>query len=352
MPSRVLVCGAGPTGLTAAVELARLGHHVEIIEKREGPSQLSRAVGILPGSIDVLRPSGAADAILEEALRFAGAIFHDRSRQLARFPLNFDARSTLYGLAQDRTETHIADALSRLGTKVRYGAPLEGFTQDRQGVTARFDGREARFDYLLGADGVGSTVRQSLAIDYEGYDLPGRWSIADVESHRWPDHDFFKVYLLEAGNVAVVAPMGPARFRVIASRPDALDALPVAIRPERIHRTAEFTISVRQAARYALGHVYLAGDAAHSHSPFGGRGMNLGIADAAAFAARLDRDELAGYAAARRAKGTQVIRFSERGRKLFQSQSPWRRRALESLIWSTSRAPILSRAAMRFFTNA
>ncbi|WP_407493353.1 FAD-dependent oxidoreductase [Pseudooceanicola sp. MF1-13] len=318
--TQVLVIGAGPTGLTAAVELARRGIAVRIFDKRDGPSPLSRAVGITPASIDLLTPSGAGPAIRSEAVRFDAMVMHQGADPILTLPLNFDDRSTVYGLPQDRTEAHLIDALARCGVTVEYNRPLTNYHVHGDHILADFGQHihiEAR--YLIGADGSHSRVRATAGIHFDGHDLPGHWSIADVMSKTWPHKDSFAGYMLPGGEVAVVVPMASDRYRVISSLPDALKALPVTMEVDDLRRTSEFTIQVRQAERYRKGSVFLAGDAAHVHSPVGGRGMNLGIADAADLAARIAAGDLEGYEDTRMEVGEQVIHGSERARRMIQS---------------------------------
>lgn len=351
---RILIAGAGPTGLTAAVELARRGFEPRIVEKRAGPSPFSRAVGILPSSMEILGPSGVAAAIRDEAIAFTRFEVFDGPRRIASFPLNFDDRARLLGLAQDRTEHHLRRAFEDLGGTVEYGTALEALTQDEGGVDVTLGDHAARFDHVIGADGAHSTVRGLLGRAFHGHDLPGDWSIADVDSPGWPDPTRFKAFLLPRGGVCVVAPLDATRFRVISSRADALAALPVPMPEPDIHREGRFTISVRQVDRYVTGRVALAGDAAHCHSPVGGRGMNLGIADAADLAWRFAReaDPLAGYNAARHPEGTRVLRLSERGRRAVQARTPLGRLALTTGLRAASTVPPLARAAIRRFVMA
>ncbi|MCB2136096.1 MAG: FAD-dependent oxidoreductase [Rhodobacteraceae bacterium] len=351
MSQRILIVGAGPTGLTAAVELARQGVIPTVIERRPGASQLSRAVGILQHSMDIFAPSGVAEAIDAEAVRFAGVIFHQGASRIARLPLNFSDRSRIWGLAQDRTEAHLSAAFTRCGGRIRYGAALETLTQDGDGVSVTVEGAPERYDLVIAADGIHSTVRQTLGLSFDGYDLPDRWSIADVESDDWPDADHFKGYLLPEGKVAVVVPLERTRFRVIASAPDALKALPVPMAVCKIRRSGAFTISVRQVSAYQKGRVFLAGDAAHCHSPVGGRGMNLGIADAADLVGRILSGRTDGYHAARHAAGAHVLRLSENARQLLQSQSGAKRAVLRTVFRVAAAVPPLGRVLMEQFVS-
>lgn len=343
----VVIAGAGPTGLTAAVELARLGARVTTLESRDGPSHLSRAVGLQPRSLEILRPSGVADAILAEAIAFSGVSVHLRAEEIARLPLGFDTASRIWGLAQDRTETHLETALTHYGEIVRYGVAFQGLQQTPDGVEIETSDGMLHADYLIGADGVRSSVRAALGLDFPGHDLPGLWSIADVEAENWRDPTRFQIFLLDGGDVLVVAPLEENRFRVISSRDDALAALPVKMDVRRVHRKGSFPISIRQVQTYQRDRVFLAGDAAHCHSPVGGRGMNLGMADAADLAHRIMTKATDGYHAARHAEGARVIRLSERGRRMVNTTNPLRRGfAIRALKLGTA-IPALGRAMIR-----
>lgn len=349
---RVLVVGAGPTGLTAAVELARRGVDVKLIERRTSSSGLSRAVGLQPASIALLQPSGVARKILTEAIAYRSVVVHSGDQQLAsiEFP-NGNSQATLYGLAQDRTELHLRCALESFGGQLHYGQTLKSIRQKQGYVIAGIqsaEGGQAKgedFDYVIGADGVDSAVRSQLGLEFSGYELPQRWSIADVDCKDW-NTSGFRIYLLTAGQVVVVAPMEVNRVRIVANSTDALALLPVPIDVVRIRRQSEFKIAVRQVARYAVGRVFLAGDAAHCHSPVGGRGMNLGIADAADLAARLSVGQVEGYHQARHAAGRKVIADSERTRRLLMSKSSAVRAVVGTAFRAVGRYEFLQRRAI------
>ena len=337
---RVLVVGAGPTGLMAAIELARRGIEVKLVEQRVGSSGLSRAVGLQPASLALLQASGAARRILSEAIAFQSVAVHREHELLAKidFPAS-DPQAMLHGLAQDRTEFHLRATLESCGGELLYGHKLTALRQMSGRVVATLqpvdDGHaiSEEFDYLIGADGVKSTVRDLLALDFKGFELAESWSIADIDCSGW-DTSAFRIYLRDGGRIVVVAPMEANRVRVVSNTDDALETLPVPVDVVDIRRQSSFRIAIRQVANYRVGRVFLAGDAAHCHSPVGGRGMNLGIADAADLAARLSVGQGDGYHRARHAAGRQVIAESERTRKILMS----RHRPVRSLVDAAFRA--------------
>jgi 2-polyprenyl-6-methoxyphenol hydroxylase-like FAD-dependent oxidoreductase len=343
---KVLVVGAGPAGLTTAVELARRGIVSDVIDLRESGSGLSRAVGIMPASLEILRPSGVSGKLLAEGMKFRQVRIYRHSSLALTLPLHVDGANGefILGLAQDRTETHLRDVFSELGGTVRYGTELVDLRQDANKVTAEMrDGATLDYDYVVGADGARGTTRGLLNIEFRGHDLPETWSIADVDAEGWPHADAFTVCRLSGGRVVVVAPLEPQRFRVISNTEDALAVLPLKLNVTNIRRAGTFKISIRQAAEYGVGRVFLVGDAAHCHSPVGGRGMNLGIADGAELARRMVEGGLEGYGEARHKVGREIIAGSEAVRKVMTSRNPVTRFLVLMVLQIASLVPTLQR---------
>ena len=349
---RVLIAGAGPAGLTTAVELARLGVSATVVDRKADASTLSRAVGIMPRSLNLLAASGVSERLLAEGVKMRAVRVYSNRHRLLTIPL--EGAHPDYGfalaLAQDRTEAALRDALRGLGSEVRYATEVTGLTQSGDEVVVQTrDGAEAAYDFVVGADGISSTVRQALGLRFDGFELPKPWSIADVDAIDWPNAESFTVCLVSGGRVAVVAPLEANRYRVVSNTPDALDTLPLDLNVTRIHRQGQFTISIRQVADYSVGRVYLVGDAAHCHSPVGGRGMNLGIADGAELASRLASGNLSGYTQSRHAAGAATIAMSERGRRAVTSANPLRRGVATTLLRVVGKTPALRRRLAALF---
>ncbi len=340
---KVLIVGAGPTGLTAALELRRAGITPDIVEKREGPSGLSRAVGIMPESIEMLRASGVAEKILAEGIAFKHVRIYRAKRALLK--LDFDdltPEQTIIGLAQDRTEALMRETLQDQGVEVRYNTEIAAVKNEDPEVRVIYaSGHTKHYDWVIGADGAHSSVRETLAIPYAGDDLPGKWSIADVDFGRGYNANTFSVFLLPGGNATVLAPIERHRLRIVSSTPNAVESLPFDLDIRGIRRSATFTISVRQAERYLMGRVLLAGDAAHCHSPVGGRGMNLGIDDAVAAAKAIADGAIEHYHAERHRKGAAVIGFTERIRKTITSTNPAARTMVNTVLSTANALPFI-----------
>lgn len=349
---KVLIIGAGPTGLTAGVELARRGIDAEIIDSRDQGSTLSRAVGINPRSLELLAPSGVTEKLLAQGVKFESVQFYWRARpwvslSLAAAPLQHGYNFML-GLPQDQTEDILRDVFVALGGTVQYGTALSAVRQTDDRVVAETkEGASLSCDYLIGADGVGSATRDAIGIAYEGQTFPGIWSIADVDAD-WAHNAETSLCLLRDGKMALIAPLGGKRFRVVSNTEDALAALQLEINVTNIRREGQFSISLRLASELSRGRVFLAGDAAHTHSPAGGRGMNLGIADSADLAARLAGDgQLSRYSYDRLAEDKRMIAGSEQIRKAMTSSNL----AVRAMILAGLKLASVTPALQRLFAS-
>ncbi|MDF1678430.1 MAG: NAD(P)/FAD-dependent oxidoreductase [Legionellaceae bacterium] len=346
----VMIIGAGPTGLMAGIELARQGVKVDIIDKKKQGSTLSRAVGINPHSLKILEASGVTEQLLAAGIQYQTADFYRGTKPwatahlTAAFPVQYGYNFML-GLPQDETETILRERFVQLGGHIQYDTEMKDIVAETDGVTViTTSDKTFRSDYLIGADGAHGLTRYLMGIESIGFHLKMPWSIADVDVKNWPyATDGVSLFLLEAGKIVFVAPIGVHRFRLVSNTERVLNDVPFRLDITNIRREGDFKIRIAQVKEYSKGRVFLAGDAAHSHSPAGGRGMNLGIADAADLADKLVKGDTSNYTKSRYKEGKQIIGGSERFRKALTAKNPIKRCAILGMLKLVTSVPLLQK---------
>ncbi|MFF4554837.1 FAD-dependent monooxygenase [Streptomyces sp. NPDC001422] len=322
----VLVAGAGPVGLTAAVELRRRGVRCRIVDPLPTRRPYAKAVGIQPRTLEIWDHIGLARTALEAAVPMYGQLAYVDGVEQPRIDLVLPPEVP-YGFAalpQYETERILDEFLQRFGTTVERGTEVVSFDQDLDGVTVALRSasgveEEVRARYLVGCDGAHSTVRKQLGLTFEGSAFPEEYMLGDVEV----DWDLPQGYGVRAmhhdaagavDDLLVCIPLpGRGRYRMSMRVPPELSA--AARQPEpsddiahglesgtgpalsdiqavldrlsprpttasALRWSSVFRISHRIVDRYGDGRVFVAGDAAHIHPPTGAQGMNTGIQDA------------------------------------------------------------------------
>jgi 2-polyprenyl-6-methoxyphenol hydroxylase-like FAD-dependent oxidoreductase len=294
----VMVAGAGPTGLMLAAELRLHGVRVLVLDKEAEPTPVVRALGLHVRSIEVMDQRGLLDRFLAHGKQYrVGGFIAGIDKP---WPDRLDtAHGYVLGIPQPVTDRLLAEHAVELGAEIRRGCALVGLEQDDEGVTASLsDGTRLRARYLVGCDGGRSTVRKLLGVGFPGE--PSRVETLLGEMQVGVDQETLTSVMTEVRKTQKrfgFGPLGDGFYRVVVPAEGVAEDRTVPPTLEEFQRQlravagtdfgvhsprwlSRFGDATRQAERYRVGRVLLAGDAAHIHPPTGGQGLNLGIQDA------------------------------------------------------------------------
>ncbi len=303
----VIIVGAGPTGLSLAVQLMRYNINFVIFDKKEGVTELSKALVVHARSLEIYDQVGLAkkavvegEQVQEVALMHDGKIsahldFSDFGAGLSPFPF-------MLVFEQSKNEHLLYEHLQHNGQAVQWQTELETLTQDADGVrvvvkTTSGEKQTIKSRYLVGCDGASSPTRQLLGLPFEGSTHPRLFYVADVQM-EFPGQEGTLYPVLGQDSFVLIVPMqGENRWRLIGNLPEyensidqevlfesvepkvkQLVQLPLEI--TTVHWFSTYKVHTRRAEPFSIGRCFLAGDAAHIHTPAGGQGMNTGIQDA------------------------------------------------------------------------
>ena len=368
----VLIVGAGPVGLTAAIVLIQHGHEVTVVDRQAEGTNTSRAAVVHPHTLELLEPYGVVAQLVARGVHTPTFAIRDRDEILIAVP--FSALPTPYPytlmISQADTEAFLLNRLEELGGKVVRPASVIGIQQTVDQAIATFaDGQQIRARYLIGADGMHSTVREQAGIAFTGGTYGESFALADVRLSGGVaagiPNDQVILYFSPAGLV-VVAPLPDGMYRIVATVDEApqhpdiafvqslLDERGPVAEPavvEEVVWGSRFRVHHRVADAFRAHRILLAGDAAHVRSPAGGQGMNLGIEDAVVLGERLSQvldaggDEalLDDYAATRRQTARGVVSMTGKLTELATASA--RRRPLRNRIMRLAgKLPVVRRA--------
>ncbi|QIS21358.1 FAD-dependent monooxygenase [Nocardia terpenica] len=296
--AQVVIAGAGPTGLVLASELRLGGVDVVVVERRaSGTVGESRAPGINARSVEVFRQRGLADEFLGRGKTLPGVLFSGLPMAPQRIDPDWPAALIL---PQHETERILAARAAELGVRFVWSTAVAGVHQDGEGVDVTIEGAMGsaviRARYLVGCDGGRSAVRKLCRIPFPGDEPVSDWVVADVALDAPPDENgiFGRNERIGTYQISRTEP-GWFRLSLMRATPVGDRSAPVTL--DEVRQTmrdglgtdyglrearwmSRFSDGFRQVTDYRQGRVFLAGDAAHTHSPIGGQGLNLGIQDA------------------------------------------------------------------------
>ncbi|HVT98772.1 MAG TPA: FAD-dependent monooxygenase [Acidobacteriaceae bacterium] len=303
----VLIVGAGPVGLFLANECARRGLRWRLIEERAGQSEHSKALAIFPRTLEIFDMADVVGPFLRKANRVTRVEVTSHERTLTELP--FEPEPTPYSFVamvpQNVTEAILANDLLERGGTIEYETAFVSAQERDGGVEARVDrkGESAvvTASFVVGCDGARSKVRHGLGVELEGGEYRPEFMLADIETNAFRTASELLLCPSELGPLALF-PMDATRWRVVATveKPEGQapsleltqrvlrERAPEGIEATELHWSSYFRIHHRHAKQLRVGRMFIAGDAAHLHSPFGGQGMNTGLHDAWNLAWKLD----------------------------------------------------------------
>ena len=350
----ILVVGAGPVGMTMASELARYGVPVRIVDKAAQRTDKSKALVLWSRTLELLDRGGGADPFVNAGFKAKAVNFTAGDKVIGRISMEGVQSPYPYGLMlpQSETERLLEERLGRLGVVVERRVELIRLQRSSDGIEAMLrhaDGHEEAVsaDWLIGCDGAHSTVRHGLGAPFAGETLKSDWMLADVHMTGYPCPDSeVSVYWHQDG-VFVIFPISPGRYRALGNLPASSSEHPPVPTLQQVQAMidrrgpgglrafdpiwlAGFRINGRKVANYRWGRVFLAGDAAHVHSPAGGQGMNTGMQDAFNLAWKLalvvrktcDEHLLDSYSPERSTVGDKVLKATARLTAIGTTRSP------------------------------
>lgn len=305
MKTSALIVGAGPVGLTMAIELARFGVSVRIVDKASRRTDKSKALVLWSRSLELLERSGVSRHLVDAGYKVEGVAISADKEPVGR--LTMDGLPTAYPFAlmlpQSDTERILEEFLNGLDVQVEREIELLNFKDDGERVEVKLrhaDGTEETTEtsWLLGCDGAHSTVRHLLGKEFHGETSLIDWLLADIHLEGvtrtpeigigWHSDGVLATFPIAENRYRIVADAGTAHNAsarppepTLADVQDVLDKrFPGGARATDPVWLSSFRINERKVADYRGGRAFLAGDAAHVHSPMGGQGMNTGIQDA------------------------------------------------------------------------
>ncbi len=391
-PSHVLIAGAGPVGLVSALTLAKAGIAVTVFERNTTAPQDLRASTFHPPTLDMLARFGITEALVSQGLIARYTQQRDRqSGLIAEFDMALLEGETRHPFRlqceQWKLNKLLLDRIAEFPhAKVLLGAELQTVSQNQDGVEVKVktgnrsgnengNGDEIQLfkgEYLIGADGAWSSVRQALDIEFEGFTYPERFLVVSTE-FEFADHlpQLSHVNYVSDPNEWCVLLRVPSMWRVLfPTRQDESDEevltdasiqrrlqnlLPKGTPYTTVHRTL-YKVHQRVAREFRRGRVILAGDAAHINNPLGGMGMNGGVQDAFNLSDKLvdiltlgaSPDLLDRYERQRRSVAIEYINANTaRNKKNIEERDPEARRKTQDELRAIAADPIAARDYLR-----
>jgi 2-polyprenyl-6-methoxyphenol hydroxylase-like FAD-dependent oxidoreductase len=358
LKTQVIIAGAGPTGLSMAAQLLRYNIDFLLLEKNAGTTIYSKAIVVQARTMEIFRELGLADkAIHEGKITTAINLFYKGKRRaavnLSGLGEGLSAFPFALSLEQSKTEKLLAEFLFENGKEILWNSSLIHFEQDNDSITVSIstkNGEEQKIQaaYLVGCDGASSLVRHQLNLSFKGTTEPKLFYVADVilRSPVINRNELF-MYMIKKGFVLFFPMEGEGHYRLVGILPNAKDKevdykfedieqsikqkIVSPVKFEKLQWFSTYKVHSRKAEAFMTGRCFLAGDAAHIHTPAGGQGMNTGIQDAYNLAWKIayslknevNIDVLKTYNTERKGNAKHLLRTTDRMFDLMSGVNPF-----------------------------
>ncbi|CAN5413979.1 FAD-dependent monooxygenase [soil metagenome] len=306
MDTDILIVGAGPTGLALACQLIRYGIDFAIIDTKESTTPFSRAIGVQARTLEIYEQIGLADKLIalgkpaEKVRMIEGGVVRGEAA-LRDIGAGMSPYPFMLVVEQGQHEKLLYDHIRSHGRDVLWQTELLVFSQNDSGVTAQVrnahgDAETINAKYMVGCDGANSQVRHDLGLTFEGDTVGRLFYVADVRIDWEFSHDALQICLAKHTLTAFFPMVGENRYRIVGTFPEGHEAVESEILFDEIERQLEidtemkleiskvnwfsvYKVHSRAVNKFSEGRCFVAGDAAHIHTPAGGQGMNTGIQD-------------------------------------------------------------------------
>lgn len=332
-----LIIGAGPTGLTLGVCLLTAGKSVLIVEKHETQLGYSRAILINSDTLEALEEYEMLPKLKESGILLDGFSFYKNDDLLSSAPFDTDSVHKFHPIALPQlvTENCLLERFTQLGGTMMRGVTFKPSDNQDLAAAKELDPLNITLQatdhqivvccqWLFGYDGVRSSVREALNIGFPGYSQSEERYIMDAQIESWPLPTHVSVWFGSSdARFVILISENPLIVRIVGTTPESCQMILNKFQVRAIVWDGSFTNSYRVAASYGRGRVWLAGDAAHVHSPIGGRGMNLGIQEAVALGRAVASDTVSCYEAQCRPVARGWVWFNFCIAQVVMSQNPF-----------------------------
>jgi 2-polyprenyl-6-methoxyphenol hydroxylase-like FAD-dependent oxidoreductase len=300
----ILIIGAGPSGLSLAIFLSDLGYSPRIIDKKPNISEYSKALAVNPRTLEIFDKYNVTEKILANGRKLCAVNIWKGEKTVFRNDFSKAKHKYPFLIIQPQKESEelLRNEVEARKIKVEYGTQFDSFEKNENGFSTKFaNGNDEVFNSgnIIGADGAHSMVRKQLGVQFKGFRYAETWELYDVELSTNLNPDEAHIQVFNNGGMIMIR-IKDNLWRVAGNLKNLFNYLPKNSVTGKIAWESKFNITHNIAETLVKDNVVLIGDAAHLHSPIGGRGMNLGIEDAYIVSKLINENRLFEYEALRK----------------------------------------------------